>query len=68
MINTGLKVAWGRKDFFMIERKYLAHYLDAKFDTTYAATEYVRLGKNLEEYNEELNPERNGLILQTLLR
>lgn len=47
----------GRKDFFMIERKYLAHYLDAKFDTTYAATEYVRLGKNLEEYNEELNPD-----------
>ena len=41
----------------MIERKYLAHYLDAKFDTTYAATEYVRLGKNLEEYNEELNPD-----------
>ena len=41
----------------MIERKYLAHYLDSKFDKTYAASEYVRLGKNLEEYNEELNPD-----------
>lgn len=41
----------------MVERKYLAHYLDGKFDMTYAATEYVRLGKDLEEYNEELNPD-----------
>lgn len=41
----------------MIERKYLAHYLDGKFDTTYAAPEYVRIGKDLEEYSEELNPE-----------
>lgn len=41
----------------MIERKYLAHYLDAKFDVTYAAAEYVRIGKHLEEYNEELNPD-----------
>ena len=41
----------------MIERKYYAHYLDAAFDRTYAATEYVRLGKDLEEYNEELNPD-----------
>lgn len=39
----------------MIERKYLAHYLDASFGGTTA--EYVRLGKNLEEYNEELNPD-----------
>lgn len=39
------------------ERKYLAHYLDAAFDTTYAATDYVRLGKDLEEYSEELNPD-----------
>ena len=31
------------------ERKYLAHYLDGAFDTTYAATNYVRLGKDLEE-------------------
>lgn len=41
----------------MVERKYLAHYLDAKFDKTYAKAEYVRIGKNLEEYNEELNPD-----------
>ena len=39
------------------ERKYLAHYLDAAFDTSYAATEYVRLGKDLEEFNVELNPD-----------
>lgn len=39
----------------MIERKYLAHYLDSNFGKTTAA--YVRLGKNLEEYNEELNPD-----------
>ena len=40
-----------------IERKYLAHYLDAAFDSTYAACDYVRLGVDLEEYNEELNPD-----------
>ena len=38
------------------ERKYLAHYLDAAFDTTYAATDYVRIGKDLEEFSVELNP------------
>lgn len=41
----------------MIERKYLAHYLDDEFDITYASANYVRLGKDLEEYNEELNPD-----------
>ena len=41
----------------MIERKYLAHFVDSAFDTTYAETKYVRLGKNLEEYSEELNPD-----------
>lgn len=39
------------------ERKYLAHYLDAAFDATYAATNYVRLGKDLEEFSVELNPD-----------
>ena len=34
----------------MIERKYLAHYIDAAFDMTYSATNYIRLGKDLEEY------------------
>lgn len=38
------------------ERKYLAHYLDAAFDTTYAATNYVRIGKDLEEFAVELSP------------
>lgn len=37
-----------------IERKYLAHFIDAGFGTT---VNYVRLGKDLEEYNEELNPD-----------
>lgn len=38
------------------ERKFLAHYLDAAFDTTYAAANYVRIGKDLEEFSVELNP------------
>ena len=38
-----------------VERKYLAHYIDASFGGTTA--NYVRLGKDLEEYNEELNPD-----------
>lgn len=41
----------------MVERKYLAHFIDAAFDMTYAASTYVRLGKDLEEYSEELNPD-----------
>ena len=40
-----------------LERKYLAHYLDAAFDMTYAATDYVRLGKDLEDFSVELNPD-----------
>jgi hypothetical protein len=39
------------------ERKFLAHYLDSAFDPTYAACEYVRLGKDLEEFVVELNPD-----------
>lgn len=37
-----------------IERKYLAHFIDAGFGDS---VNYVRLGKDLEEYNEELNPD-----------
>lgn len=37
-----------------IERKYMAHFIDAGFGDT---VNYVRLGKDLEEYNEELNPD-----------
>lgn len=39
------------------ERKYLAHYLDSAFDPTYAAAVYVLLGKDLEEFSVELNPD-----------
>lgn len=38
-----------------IERKYLAHYIDANFGLD--MTNYVRLGSDLEEYVEELNPD-----------
>ena len=38
------------------ERKYLAHYLDANFDTTYANTNYIRIGKDLEEFSVEMSP------------
>lgn len=41
----------------MVERKYLAHYIDAAFDATFAETSYVRIGRHLEEYSEELNPD-----------
>ena len=43
----------------MLERKYLAHYIDAAFDITeeHSSANYVRIGKNLEEYAEELNPD-----------
>lgn len=41
----------------MIERKYLAHFIDAAHDMTYAACSYVRLGQDLEEYNDNLNPD-----------
>lgn len=39
----------------MLERKYLAHYIDAAFNAE--EPKYVRIGKNLEEYSEELNPD-----------
>lgn len=38
-----------------IERKYLAHFIDSSFGGE--TLSYVRLGKDLEEYNEELNPD-----------
>ena len=36
------------------ERKYLAHYIDAAFSSS--SPDYVRIGKDLEEFTEELNP------------
>lgn len=38
-----------------IDRKYMAHFLDANFGKE--TTNYVRLGKDLEEYSIELNPD-----------
>lgn len=40
-----------------IERKFLAHYIDASFSSDSSTASYVRLGSDLEEYNEELNPD-----------
>lgn len=40
-----------------IERKYLAHFLNASFGTGSATPNYVRLGTDLEEYNLDLNPD-----------
>lgn len=37
----------------MIERKYLAHYIDSSF----GESQYYRLGNDLEEYALELNPD-----------
>lgn len=37
------------------ERKYLAHYIDSSFGA--ASKKYERLGKDLEEYNIEMNPD-----------
>lgn len=39
----------------MIERKYLAHYIDANFGKSTASN--YRLGKDVEEYNIEMNGE-----------
>lgn len=39
----------------MVERKYYAHYVDASFGAETPI--WVLLGKDLEEYNEELNPD-----------
>lgn len=38
-----------------VERKFLAHYIDSSFNSEKPT--YVRLGADLEEYNEELNPD-----------
>ena len=55
-----------------IERKWLAHYIDANFVTSgTGTTNYVRLGQHLESYAEELNPQvsvqRNIIGEQTVI-
>lgn len=40
----------------MLERKYLAHFIDAAFDLSGKATNYVKLGEHLEELSVEMNP------------
>lgn len=40
----------------MLERKRLAHYIDANMSTPALGINYVRIGKGMEEYTEELNP------------
>lgn len=40
----------------MLERKYLAHFIDAAFDITGEATNYVRLGDHLEDLSVNMNP------------
>lgn len=51
-----------------IERKYLAHFIDAAFSAE--SPEYTRLGDDLEDYKEELNPDvevkKNILGAQTV--
>lgn len=48
-----------------IERKYMAHFLNATFDGDAGTASYVRLGKDLEEYSPELsaNVEKKQNIL-----
>ena len=38
-----------------VERKYLAHFIDSSFGAE--TPTYIRLGKDLEEYNIEMNPD-----------
>lgn len=40
-----------------IDRKYMAHYIDAGSLCGGPTSKYERLGKDLEEYNVELNPD-----------
>lgn len=50
-----------------IKRKFMAHYIDAAVPGT-EKTEYVRLGKDLEEFNVELNANvetKNNILGET---
>lgn len=62
----------------MIERKFMFHFVDAAFKkltsddgTPPASTNYVRLGKDLEQYSEELNPQvsiQNNILGEQTVR
>ena len=54
-----------RRILHEIERKYMAHYLNATFAADDGTASYVRLGKDLEEYSPELsaNVEKKTNIL-----
>jgi hypothetical protein len=43
--------------FMRTPRKCLVHYVDAAFDMTYEATNYQKLGQDLEALDVELNPQ-----------
>lgn len=40
-----------------VARKYMAHYIDANFSTSTTGVEYYRIGKELEEYTVDMNPD-----------
>ena len=51
-----------------IERKYMAHYLNAAFGNDGGTASYVRLGADLEEYSPELSAnveKKNNILGQT---
>lgn len=51
-----------------IERKYMAHYLNATFGGSSGTANYVRLGADLEEYSPELSAnveKKNNILGQT---
>ena len=51
-----------------IERKYMAHYLNAAFANDGGTASYVRLGADLEEYSPELSAnveKKNNILGQT---
>ena len=51
-----------------IERKYMAHYLNAAFANDDGTASYVRLGEDLEEYSPELSAnveKKNNILGQT---
>ena len=50
-----------------IERKYMAHYLNATFAADDGTASYVRLGKDLEEYSPELSAKRKPTFSATRL-